>query len=74
MARHWTPEERQRQAQLIRQWQPWSKSTGPRTNEGKAASSKNAFVHGGRSAEWLESMKSVRTLLREQRKMLQSMR
>ncbi|CAE6689295.1 hypothetical protein NTGZN8_100117 [Candidatus Nitrotoga fabula] len=27
----------------IRQWQPWDKSTGARTAEGKAASSRNAF-------------------------------
>ena len=44
--RHWTPAERQRQAQLIKQWQPWQHSTGARTIEGKAVASRNAFKGG----------------------------
>lgn len=39
----WTDERRARQASLIRQWQPWRKSTGPRTAQGKAISSRNAY-------------------------------
>ena len=39
----WTPERRQRQAELIKTWKPWEQSTGPRTEEGKAKASKNAF-------------------------------
>lgn len=42
--RHWTPEERQRQSEIIRQWQPWLLSTGARTPEGKAVSSQNVIV------------------------------
>lgn len=42
-ARHWTPEQRARQAQLIHRWQPWRQSTGARTSEGKAVSSQNAL-------------------------------
>lgn len=38
----WTPERRAKQAEAIRRWQPWNKSTGPRTKEGKARSSRNA--------------------------------
>ncbi|MFB0613705.1 hypothetical protein [Aurantiacibacter poecillastricola] len=38
----WTPERRAKQAQAIRRWKPWKKSTGPRTSEGKARSSRNA--------------------------------
>lgn len=38
----WTPERRAKQAEAIRRWQPWDKSTGPRTKEGKARSSRNA--------------------------------
>jgi hypothetical protein len=38
----WTPERRVRQAEAIRRWQPWRNSTGPRTEEGKARSSRNA--------------------------------
>jgi hypothetical protein len=38
----WTPERRARQSEIIRCTRPWRKSTGPRTSEGKAKSSKNA--------------------------------
>jgi hypothetical protein len=46
--RHWTPEERSRQAALIRQWKPWERSTGPQTKQGKATVAKNAFKGEGR--------------------------
>ena len=45
-ARQWTLEQRQEQAEKIRQWQPWTQSTGARTQEGKVVSSQNAFKHG----------------------------
>ena len=35
MANGWTPERKARQSQLIQSWQPWNKSTGARTPEGK---------------------------------------
>lgn len=38
----WTPERRAKQAEIIRRIKPWENSTGPRTDEGKAASSQNA--------------------------------
>ena len=37
----WTPERRARQAELIRKWKPWEKSTGPKTDEGRAVVSRN---------------------------------
>ena len=40
----WTPERRANQATFIRQTQPWKHSTGPRTTEGKATSSRNAYA------------------------------
>ena len=49
MLRHWTTEERLKQSQLIQSWQPWNKSTGARTTEGKAVSSRNAHKGGVRS-------------------------
>ena len=52
--RQWTQEERLRQAELIRSWQPWKKSTGAKTSAGTAISKMNAYKHGGRSAEALE--------------------
>lgn len=38
----WTPERKARQAPLIHQWKPWEKSTGPKTDEGKAIVGQNA--------------------------------
>lgn len=67
MANGWTPERRARQAQLIRNWKPWEKSTGPRTDEGKVKASSNSLKHGGRSMEWRESLKRIHALLRQNR-------
>ena len=49
--RKWTAEERARQAELIRAHKPWEKSTGPKTQAGKDASSRNATTHGMTSTE-----------------------
>ena len=38
----WPKERRERQAQLCRETKPWERATGPRTDEGKARSSRNA--------------------------------
>jgi hypothetical protein len=62
MGRKWTPEERQRQSELIRQWQLWKNSTGAKTAEGKAISSRNAFKGG-----FMQELKAIRKLLREQK-------
>ncbi len=48
MARKWTLEQRARQAQKIRQWKPWERSSGPKTVEGKVRSARNAFKGGER--------------------------
>ena len=44
----WSPERRAKQSQAIRQWQPWVKSTGAKTTQGKAVVSRNAFKGGHR--------------------------
>lgn len=36
------------QADLVRTWRPWEKSTGPRTAEGKASVARNAWRGGVR--------------------------
>ena len=65
--RNWTPEQRQRQRELIQRWKPWEKSTGARTAEGKAKVSKNA-VKTGKSLEVRKLIQYLNGLLREQKK------
>lgn len=48
MANGWTLERRARQSELIRQWRPWEKSTGPKSVEGKATVAQNAWKGGDR--------------------------
>ena len=40
----WTPERRARQAETIQQTKPWQHSTGPKSEAGKAISSRNAYA------------------------------
>lgn len=61
-ARQWTPEQRAQQSVKIRLWQPWTRSTGARTPEGKAGSSRNAYKGGVRAM-----LREMSALLREQR-------
>ena len=63
--RHWTIEERLKQSQLIQSWQPWNKSTGARTPEGKAVSSRNAHKGGIRSI-----CREMSTLFRDYKDMM----
>ena len=63
--RHWTAEERARQSEIIQSWKPWDKSTGARTPEGKAVSSRNAHKGGVRSI-----CREMNTLLRDYKDML----
>ena len=73
MANGWTPERRALQAALIRTWRPWERSTGPRTQSGKAAASRNAETVGPWKAERdnLRDFKDeVRDLLRQQRELM----
>ncbi len=55
----WTPERRMRQAEAIRRWRPWARSTGPRTQAGKEACSRNAYKHGLRSAASRDLLKTL---------------
>lgn len=64
MARKWTAEERQRQAEIIREAKPWKKSTGPKTAAGKNKVAQNAYKHGLRSRDYDE----ICRLLRENNK------
>lgn len=57
MARTWTDEQKAKQAVLIQSWQPWTRSTGARTPEGKAVSSKNVLRGNANRAAALEIAK-----------------
>lgn len=50
MSKGWTEERRKAQAERCRANKPWKKATGPKSEEGKARSSMNAFKHGGQEA------------------------
>ncbi len=69
MGTGWTAERRARQAELIRTWKPWERSTGPRTTEGKERTARNGFK-GGHRAELRELAKAMRRLLQEQHQVL----
>lgn len=70
MANGWTPERRARAAELIRTWRPWEKSTGPRTDAGKAASSTNALKHGARSAEVIAAERRINAWLKQAKRQI----
>ena len=63
--RNWTPEERKKQSELIQRWKPWDKSTGAKTIEGKAISSRNAYKGSKRSF-----MKVISSVLRDYKEAL----
>ena len=67
--RNWTPEQRQRQRELIQRWKPWKKSTGAKTQEGKKRASQNSFKTG-KSLEIREIIKKLNKLLSEQKNLL----
>lgn len=64
-ARNWTSEQRLRQREAIQRWQPWAKSTGPRSAEGKQSVARNAMRHGGRSAEMTAYLRQIREFLKQ---------
>ena len=66
MATTWTPERRQRQAEAIRRWRPWERSTGPTSAAGKAKVARNADKGSVRQ--------QLRTLSRELNSALADMR
>jgi hypothetical protein len=65
-ARIWTLAQRQRQAEAIRRWKPWTHSTGPKSLEGKAQVAHNAFT-GGTLVKIRQSIKALNQALRDQR-------
>ena len=43
MPRKWTPEQKARQAELIKLWRPWETTQGPDTPEGKKRSAMRGY-------------------------------
>lgn len=71
MATIWTPERRARQAALIRTWKPWAQAIGPRTPEGKAKASRNAWS-GGHWLKMRELTKMVNSEIRQARDLVEA--
>ena len=65
MANGWTSERRAKQSQMMQEWRPWEKATGPRTPEGKSVSSRNADKGGTRPM-----LRELARLLRENDEMM----
>lgn len=68
MVNGWTLERRARQAELIRTWQPWQQSTGPKSVESKARVATNAW-RGGHRAQLRELSKLVNAEIQKARKL-----
>ena len=64
-ARKWTQSQKEKQRLLIQQWQPWQKSTGAKTIEGKTKVSQNALKTGNYTAAAIEADREHRAMMRE---------
>ena len=65
----WTHERRAKQSAMIQQWRPWEHSTGARTPEGKALSSRNACKGVTRA----KRLKEMNGLLREHKQLMREL-
>ncbi len=66
----WSTERRAAHAAAMRRWKPWERSTGPRTAAGKARAARNALKHG----LYARPMRTLRRLLRRQRRFVRAIR
>lgn len=62
----WTPERKAKHSVAVHCWKPWLKATGPKTKQGKAIASRNAFK-GGRRQALRQEMTRLRAALRNLR-------
>ena len=68
MSNGWSLERKQRQAELIKSWRPWEKSTGPRTEKGKQASAQRGHKGGERKL-----LRALAQVLRKQKRVLEKL-
>lgn len=66
----WCAARRARQAALIRRLAPWCRSTGPKTDAGRARCSMNALKHGLTSRAYRHERRRKRELMRRARQVL----
>ena len=69
----WTPERRQRQAEMIHTWRPWEQSTGPKSADGRLRVGRNAWT-GGHRAQLRELSKLVNAEVRASRELVSGCR
>lgn len=69
MVNGWTVERRKQQAELIRQWAPWDKSTGPKSQQGKERVARNRW-RGGNRQQLRALTKIVNAEIRHARKLV----
>ena len=60
----WTDKARAEQAERIKEWKPWLKSTGPKTEEGKSITCMNA-LKGGASCSDIRELTDLLSHLME---------
>lgn len=77
-ARNWTPEQREAQAQRIRQYKPWELSTGAKTSKGKRKVARNGLKHGCCSVRmtreaYISLIKSMNPALADDSELLESL-
>src|SRR5262245_16892809 len=70
----WTQERRARQSALIRRWQPWRHSTGPKTEAGKARCAMNCARPTRLSDAQLLRFRRAREVLRAATRNLKAVR
>ena len=63
MSNGWTPARKARQSVAVQSWKPWLMATGPKTKQGKAKVSQNAFK-GARRPALRQEMTRLRAALR----------
>jgi len=65
----WTEEARLKQSELIKEWKPWEKSTGAKTEEGKKRCADNNYRRFTNNPELIKVMKQINEMKKTHRDM-----